>query len=54
MLLMFQNNSYREKQGILLMIPDRKGYHDKCKGRRFHHLTVKKITNIIKKNNIKR
>ena len=46
---MFQINSYREKQVILLMILDRKGYHAKRKGQKIHHIVVKNLPTLLKR-----
>ena len=43
-LLTFQNNSKREKQVILLMIPNKESWY---------YIAVKKTISIIKENNVK-
>ena len=46
------NNSNREKQVILLMIPNGDGCKAKSGGwQKWHYLTVKKIVEIVKQNN---
>ena len=55
-------NSNREKQVILLMVPNKEKHQAKSKEskaksegqRRWHYLALKKIINIIKRNNIKK
>ena len=46
---MFQKNSNREKQVILLMIPNGKGRESKSEGRqRWHYLAVKKLSALVR------
>ena len=49
-----KHNSNCEKQVILLMIPNVEKCGAKSEGRRWHYFVVKKIINIIKRNNIKK
>ena len=47
-----KHNSNREKQVILLMTPNGEIREVKSEGRRWHYLAVKKLSVIIKRNNV--
>ena len=48
-----KHNSNREKQVVLLMIPNREGHKANSKAQWWDYLAKREIISIIKKNNIK-
>ena len=49
-----KHNSNREKQAVLLMIPNREGHEANCEAQRWDYLAKRKIISIIKRNDFKK